>query len=162
MTVSMTELMRTVRNCFVSGALDGAWRVSGGVPEGDPPLPAGWVAVEGLGAFELPGGGGGGESPRTKDESPRTDGPSLPDGDYTGRVWLLDPPEDFVRLLGEINAWLAAKDDTGNPVTHRRESFGAYATETSWSVPAGSSGSWEAAFAARLAPFRRMFIQVKF
>lgn len=149
MTVTMTELMRCVRNCFVSGAVDGSWRIEAGAITGQPSLRPGWIAIEGRGAFLL-------------DEGGAADG--LPDGDWEGVIWLLDPPADFLRLLEEINGWLAAQGRdamTAGAVTHRRESFGAYSTETSYSTGSASSGSWEAAFAGRMLPYRRMFPEVR-
>lgn len=137
MTVSMTELMRTVRNCFVTGAADGSWRVTGGVLEGDVPV-EGWVAIEGRGAFDAAAC-------------------NLPDGPWQGRVWLLDPPEDFLRLLDDVNEWLTRQGSDG-AVTRRRESFGVYATETAYSA---DPGGWQSVFADRLAPYRRMFPEVK-
>ena len=148
MTVSMTELMRAVRNCFVTGAADGLWRVEGGTLMGDTPLPhSGWVALEGRGVYDLASG-------------------DLPDGEWEGRIWLLEPPADFLRLLEDINAWLAKTDDdsiTSGAVTRRRESFGVYATETEYGV-SGTSDTpvdWQSVFAARLAPYRRMFPEVR-
>ena len=152
MTVSMTELMRAARNCFVTGAADGAWRVEGGVLTGDIPLEPGWIGIEGRGAFEVTAGGA-------------VEG--LRDGQWQGRVYLLDPPDDFRRLLEDVNAWLtdqadrdgrtettvetvtsgekttatgSAADGASEPVvSRRRESFGAYATETEFSLRAASS-----------------------
>lgn len=161
MTVSMTELMRNLRNCFVSGAACGTWKVEGGVLTGDPELRPGWIAIEGMGAFLL---GEGGVIEGVPEASLPSDGP------VEGPVWLLDPPADVVRLLGEINDWLAARNNdamtagaggTGTTITRRRESFGVYTTETAYSTGTGSSGSWEAAFAGRLTPYRRMFPEVK-
>lgn len=150
MTVSMTELMRAVRNCFLAGAADGAWRVADGRLTGSEALPEGWAAVEGYGAFRLgPGGVGSG----------------LPDGQWEGRVWLLQPPEDFLRLLEDVNGWLARQEKSaalaGQAVTRRRESFGAYAAETAYAAPAADASlNWQEAFADRLRPFRRMFMEV--
>ena len=178
MTVSMTELMRSLRNCFLSGAVEGAWRVEAGVLAGEPALRPGWLAAEGLGAFLLREDGtvltaeGSLTGNSAADGSPAghatgdgaTPAKSLPDGPIEGPVWLLDPPADLLRLLEEINAWLAAQGQdavTAGAVTRRRESFGAYSTETAYSTASGSSGSWEAAFAGRLLPYRRMFPEVR-
>lgn len=96
MTVSMTELMRAARNAFVTGAADGSWRVDGGVLTGDIPLEPGWIGIEGRGAFEV---GPGGEVE------------GLRDGAWQGRLWLLDPPDDFLRLLEDVNVWLADQSE---------------------------------------------------
>lgn len=149
MTVSMTELMRAVRNCFVTGAADGQWRVEGGVLTGDTPLPyISYVAIEGRGVYAL---------------SPDGTVEGLPDGEWEGRIWLLEPPEDFLRLLEDINAYLAKTGDesiTSGTITRRRESFGVYATETEYGA-SGTSGGWQSAFADRMAPYRRMFPEVR-
>ncbi len=143
MTVTMSELMRVVRNAFVDGAADGTWRAKDGVLSGDgAPLPPGWVMVEG---GPLPG-----------IHHIEADGAieGLPDGEWSGRIWLLSPPEDFVRLLEEINAWLDKHDDAG--VIRRSERFGAYSQDTSYA----SALTWQTAFADRLMPYRKMFSTV--
>ena len=151
MTVTMTQLMRAVRNCFAAGWAEGPWTVADGVLTGPVPLPPGWIAIEGRGAFEVAADG-------------HAEG--LPEGTFDGKIWLLEPPEDFLRLREEINAWLARQEEgvgsaAGAAVTRRRESFGAYSTETAYAVAESATGTWESAFAARMAPYRRMFPEVR-
>ena len=88
-----------------------------------------FVAVEGLGVFEAG---------------------RAPDQPMEGRVWGLYPPDDFLALCREIEAF----DRERPPGAPRSESFGAYRYE----LP---DGGWEAAFASRLLPYRRMFTEVR-
>ena len=91
-----------------------------------------FVAVEGVGVFAQ------GEIPDTV-------------GTDQVRFWTLYPPADFLALCEEISAY-----DEQHPVgAPRSESFGAYR------YSGGAAGGWEVAFAARLAPYRRMFTEVK-
>ena len=149
MTITLSELMRTVRNYFVSGAADGPWQIADGILTGSAGQrpPVGWVAVDGAGVYQVAADGA----------------IDAPDRAWDGPLHLLAPPDDFLRLLADINDWLAARGAeavTAGTVTRRRESFGAYTTDTSYA--AGSTGaSWTAAFADRLAPFRRMFPDVR-
>lgn len=158
MTVSIADLMRAARNYFVAGALDGPWRIESGVLIGEAgtPLPSGWAAAEGAGVFPVTADG-------------RIDADPLPaDRAWDGPLLLLDPPPDFLRLLADVNAWLEARGSeavnagagsAGAIITRRRETFGAYTTDTEYAQ--GISGSWQAAFADRIAPYRRMFPEVR-
>lgn len=79
-----------------------------------------------------------------------------PDETFTGVVWKLYPPDDFLALCEEISSY-----DQKNPVgAYRSESFGEY----SYTRGTGSSGgvmTWEQAYASALAPYRRMFTEVE-
>ena len=70
-----------------------------------------------------------------------------------GTCWALYPPADFLALCQEISEY----DDRHPAGAPRSESFGAYRYDRGEGAP----GGWEAAFAARLAPYRRMFTEVK-
>lgn len=127
-------VMRRVHNYFERERVEGVFTVAGGVLEPMPDAP--YIAVSGSRWHDgvCPAG-------------------ALPEADrsevFTGTVWGLHPPADFLALCGEISDY-AQKHPVGAP---RSESFGAYRYEAS---PEG----WEAAFAGRLAPFRRMFTEV--
>lgn len=82
----------------------------------------------------------------------------LTDEAFAGSVWALAVPQAVVDLAGEVEAWCeeygAAQDSP-----YASESFGGYAY-----TKAGASGSqggsqaatWQSAFAARLAPWRKL------
>ena len=77
------------------------------------------------------------------------------DETFTGKVWLLAPPKDFIRLCDEISTW-TEKNPAGGYVS---ESFGGY----SYSRGAKSNGaavSWEDVFSDAITPYRRMFSEV--
>lgn len=90
-----------------------------------------YAAIEGLGVFS-----------REELEAMQAEPPT--------NIWSLYPPPDFLALCREIEAYAEAHP-VGAP---RSESFGAYRYE-------GGGEGWETAFAARLAPYRRMFTEVK-
>ena len=144
MTLSMTDVMRAVRNYFVTGYADGAWQVSGGMLSGPETIPAHqWIAIADShccdGVYQL-------------DEQGLL--PGAAEGSWTGRVRFLSPPGDFLRLVKDINAWIAGRE-AASPL--KQERFGAYSR--TWQDEA-SALDWETAFAARLAPWRRMFPEV--
>ena len=139
MAVSIAAVMRQVRNFFVRGYMDGEFIIGGGVLTPEPP--AHFVAITGSafsdGVYSV------------------FDGfPSSASGKFTGRVWLLHPPDDFLALCQQISAY-----DDQNPVgAMQSESFGEY----SYTRAVGNSGAipWQTAFAQQLAPYRRMFAEV--
>ncbi len=80
---------------------------------------------------------------------PATD---LQDEEFTGTVWALYIPEHVTKLAEEIGAWQRKHGDVG---PYSSESFGGY----SYSVATSASGgvlSWQDAFKARLAPYRKL------
>lgn len=138
MKVSIAAVMRHVRNYFERGFIDGEFTVSGGVLTPMPRAP--YVAISGSvwhdGVFRV-------------DQLRET-----PEETFTGRVWALHPPDDFVQLCEEIAAY-----DEKNPAgALQSESFGEY----SYTRASGQSGviGWQGVFAQRLTPYRRMFTEV--
>ena len=92
---------------------------------------AAYVAVQGVGVFEQ------GQVPEETD---------------SGLFFALYPPADFLALCGEISDY----DDRHPAGAPRSESFGAYRYDRGEAAADG----WEAAFGARLQPYRRMFTEV--
>lgn len=140
MAVTVAAVMRQVNNHFVSGYLDADFAVEGGnlkpAPAASFVYIAGSAGVDGV--WELQGG--------------KLIGDGIADEAFTGRVWLLKPPRDFLELCKEIAAH-DAKHPTG---AAQSESFGDFR----YSMGAQAAGGWAAAFAARLTPYRRMFAEV--
>lgn len=137
MSVTVAAIMRQIRNHFVSGYLDATFAVEGGHISPAPAAP--FVYIKGSaaldGVWECKGGQLVGAD---ADET------------FTGRVWLLQPPRDFVQLCEEIAAY-DEKNPTGAPQT---ENFGEY-SYTRPNVYTGG-GPWLTVFKAQLAPYRRM------
>ena len=138
--ITITDIMREVRNCFPEWRLEGRFTISGGKLTAPLLLPGDWVLLEGAqrnaGVRQLDSRG---VLPGAKDET------------FDGTVWLLRPPEDFLRLCAEITAWDAEPALTGI----RREHFGPYSVE--YADTNGVPLDWRKAFAARLIPWRRMY-----
>ena len=142
MSVTVAAIMRQVNNFFAVGYMDGAFDVWGGVL--NPAPDAAYVYVSGSmthdGVWALKGG--------------QLDGDTTPGESFTGRVWLLAPPADFLALCGEIAAY-DEKNPAGAPAS---ETFGEY-TYTRPNVYTGG-GPWQTVFAGRLARYRRMYTEV--
>lgn len=82
----------------------------------------------------------------------RQGGEALRDEKFTGEVWALAIPPGVIALAQEIAAWREA-----NPESDRvSESFGGY-SYTRGDGSSGFAGGWQAAFAARLSPYRRAY-----
>lgn len=145
MTISVPDLMRETRNFFPAAFWDGSWMLQDGVLSPSQPLhPGDWVAITGSfhnnGIFRL---GEGCTIQGAANES------------WTGRLWLLAPPADFLTLAADIAAWGIRQ---GDQLTVR-ESFGAYSRELSTDEH-GLPLTWQTRFARQLLPYRRMFSEV--
>ena len=147
MAVTVPDVMREVRNSFPAQCMRGEWTVHGGcltpcelLLEGD------WVAVDaGARCDGIHRVGPGG----LLDEG------GLPDETFAGDVWLLDPPEGFLALCGEIADW--AERNALRGVTGER--FGDF-SQTLATGRDGLPPDWPAMFRLRLTPYRRMFGEV--
>lgn len=139
MTITPADVMRHVRNHFVSAAVCGEWTLAGGIlsPAGCF-KPGEWIAIPDAGAVS---------GIHQLDEYGAL--PGLPDAGWSGPILLLAPPADFLRLCREIADWAERHPD----VTAVSERFGAYSrTQT--------SPAWEKVFAEALTPYRRMYPEV--
>lgn len=139
MSVTVPDVMRHVRNHFVTGYTDGDWQFTGGRLLPDIGLaPGTWIALTQAdhlsGVYQL-------------DEYGML--PGLPDHAWHGQLWLLNPPAAFLRLCREISEWHDSHPDP----TVLSERFGEYSRSQ-------SSGIWQKVFAARLAPYVRMYPEV--
>lgn len=146
MYFSVPDLMRETRNFFPAAAMDGTWTLhSGALSPSDGFHVGDWVAVTGSvnnnGVYQLSEGC---VIPGAVDES------------WDGRIWLLAPPADFLALAEEIGNW--AKQQGAAAAV--KESFGAYSRELATDSE-GKPLTWQAYFARHLAPWRRMYTEVK-
>lgn len=139
MTISVSDVMRRVRNHFITGSMEGSWQLSGGrlLPAGRF-MPGEWIAITGpdapAGVWQL-------------DEDGSL--PDAADAAWTGTICRLSPPEDFLRLCREIAQWAERNPDPAL----RSERFGAYSRTQ-------HSGDWGQIFASALAPYVRMYPEV--
>lgn len=142
MSVTIAAVMRHIRNYFEQGSYTGPIAIRGGVVT--PAVSTPYVCIYGsdhLDGIHAVGGG------RILD--------AMDDEDFTGRVWFLEPPADFLSLVEQITAYEA--QNAPSPLLS--ESLGEY----SYTRAQGKTGgglTWEEAFATRLAPYRRMFTEV--
>lgn len=80
----------------------------------------------------------------------------LQDETFTGAVWALAIPQSVVDLAAEIAAW---KEKYGAVIDspYTSESFSSYSySKASGAGDRTSSGGWQAAFRARLNPYRKL------
>ena len=140
MIIKVSDVMRHVRNHFIRSTVTGDFRHVGGILlPAEAFRPGMWIAGTGEGApagvYHLDEQGGI---------------PGLSDTSWTGTVYLLDPPADFIRLCGDIACWAAAH----SAPALTSEKFGEYSVDR-------RPITWEVAFAPALAPYRRMFAEVQ-
>lgn len=142
MAIAVAAVMRQINNHFVSGYLDADFAVEGGVLK--PAPAASFVYIAGSagldGVWEVQGG--------------KLVGDDVSDEAFTGRVWLLKPPREFLSLCKEISAY-HDKNPTGAPASER---FGDYQVTRANEYTGG--GGWQKVFLAQLTPYRRMFPEV--
>lgn len=139
--------MAHVRNYFQVGPpMEGEFTITGGVISPDPALtPGAWIALEGAGShtgvWQL-------------DCDARL--PDVPDMAFHGRIWLLEPPADFLHCCCEIAAWIKIhpKSDL------LQETIGDYSRTTAGTSQGGPLG-WQQLFSTDLMRYRRMLTEVR-
>lgn len=81
---------------------------------------------------------------------------TLTDETFDGAIWALAVPKAVVELAGEIEAW-QKKYGAVMDSPYTSESFGGYSyTKASGAGDSAGSGGWQAAFRARLNPYRKL------
>ena len=137
MAASVGDVMRQCRNYFETGCKEGTFTIQSGQISGLS-LPAGrYIAIIGSDGFD--GVWQVGDS-------------ALPDGAFTGRVWLLSPPAGFLDLCARI-ADYAEKNPAG---ALQSESFG----NDSYTRGAAAVSGWQGVFATELAAYRLLSSEV--
>ena len=76
--------------------------------------------------------------------------------EWSGSIWLCNPPSDFLALCAEIEENVA-NTPQGNKIS---ESFGIY-SYTAATDKYGNVASWQSIFSARLNKFKRMFWDIE-
>lgn len=86
------------------------------------------------------------------------------EGEFTGAVWIMSLPEDFLAIVAEIEAWQAKYGgvDSEAQSPFYSESFGGYsytkgAGSTSQGASAAATG-WQSVYGDRLKIYRRIHI----
>lgn len=81
---------------------------------------------------------------------------ALEDETFQGAIWALAVPKAVVELAGEIETWQEKYSAVMNS-PYTSESFGGYSyTKASGAGDSTGSGGWQAAFRARLDPYRKL------
>ena len=82
----------------------------------------------------------------------------LVDESFTGAVWSMAVPPDFLELVSDIGSWCENNAEALNS-PYQSESFGGY----SYSLKSGNGGgsentglTWQSQFASQLAPWRKI------
>lgn len=85
---------------------------------------------------------------------------TLSEESFAGAVWSMGIPADVLTLAADIQAWSEkyAGADSAAMSPFTSESFGGYSYSKNAGGTAGTGGgtSWQAVFADRLAPWRKM------
>lgn len=146
----LTNVLREMRRYFVRESVTGRFALQSGLLTPSPPSGYAHIAISGSkthdGVYAVLDG-------RLYDAD---DHAILPeDGEFDCTLYALHIPRDVLRLADEAAAWQAA---ASTPVTG--ESFGGY-QRTLATGASGAPVTWQMAFAQRLAPYRRMFPEVR-
>lgn len=147
MAVSVADVMQQCRNHFVAGYDDGMIAISGNAITPAPESP--YVYIKGSwmhdGVWRMVGG--------YLEPTDPSACQCLPDEEFEGRIYLLNPPRDFIALCEEI-AEYDKKNPAGAPMS---EKFGNYSVTRNYNTTATT---WANVFGSMLAPYRRMFSEV--
>ena len=81
----------------------------------------------------------------------------LTDEVFTGSVWLLAIPKDFIALSDEITAWQTKyKDVAMSPLASESLSPTSYSYSLNTGAGGGTGTSWQNVFASRLTKWRKI------
>lgn len=149
--MTMGDLCAECRNYFLGTVIQGQFTIDRGVLRPVPTVPDGaYIRIVGSvfndGVWQVPAAG-------------------LTDETFSGAVWLMHVPPDFVTLLNDINAWEAANSEAVRNATaevlsgpYTSESYGGY-TYTKKTGFGDVATNWRdprLGFAARLNVWRKI------
>ena len=82
----------------------------------------------------------------------------LKDEEFSGAVWSMAIPPDFLTLVSDISAWVTNNAEAiASPYQSESFSVYSYTLKSGSSASDGSGGvSWQSQFALRLAPWRKI------
>ena len=136
MAVTIASVMRHCRNYFERGYFDGEITIQNGAFTSLALADGRYIAISGSayndGVYKI-----------------GTD--TMTDEVFTGRVWLLSPPADFVALAEEIRAW----DEKNAPSVYTAENFGEYSYSRAGDG-AGGVATWQSVFSARMRNYQKL------
>jgi len=81
----------------------------------------------------------------------------LIDETFTGEVWAMKPPRDFLRTVEEIEAWEAKYGERVMSPFQSENVIGVYSYAKAATGGASALTGWQAAFKARLDRWRRLY-----
>lgn len=83
----------------------------------------------------------------------------LIDETFTGEVWAMKPPRDFLRTVEEIEAWVAKYGEAAMSPYQSENVIGVYSYTKAGAgtSSATAAGSWETMFKARLNQWRKLY-----
>lgn len=77
----------------------------------------------------------------------------LKDEDFDGEIAVMNPPDEFLELCGEIEEYCTSDVSAASP--YKKESFGGYSYER-YDSDSGVSSSWQSVFKYKLNPWRKI------
>ena len=81
----------------------------------------------------------------------------LIDETFTGEVWAMKPPRDFLRTVEEIEAWEAKYGERVMSPFQSENVIGVYSYAKAATGGASALTGWQAAFKSRLNQWRRLY-----
>lgn len=81
----------------------------------------------------------------------------LIDETFTGEVWAMKPPRDFIRTVEEIEAWEAKYGEAVASPFQSENVIGVYSYAKAATGGASALTGWQAAFKSRLNQWRRLY-----
>lgn len=134
----LSQILRHINNYFVSKIIKGDYKIAGGtiaIPNalaGQYVRIVGSVLNDGVYLYPLTG---------------------LTDEEFSGEVWILEIPKDFLDVVKEITDFQASDMSKASPYTS--ESFGGYSYSKGTNA-AGVAAGWQEVFRSKLNDYRKM------
>lgn len=138
----LEQVLRHIHNRFDRAYLEGAFEVSSGTCAVDEAQDGQYLWIEGSvfndGLHQYPLAG-------------------LTDEEFGGRIYLLAVPKALLELVDEIEDWQSRNGSVADG-PYQSESFGGYSYTRASDGSGGSGGlsGWQAQFASRLNPWRKL------
>lgn len=87
-----------------------------------------------------------------------TDALELTDEEFSGAIWLMAIPKEFLSLVADIEAWQAKNGsvDSAAMSPYQSESFGGYSYSKASGGASSSVPTWQSSFVNRLNIYRRI------
>lgn len=146
------EICGEIRNYFVykDDKIFGDFAITNGVIYPEISIPSDYIRIVGSrknnGVHKV-------DEMQLKDES-----------EFHGAIWFMNPPDEFLQIVSDIQAWQTKNGDIDSPAMSpfNSESFGGYSYSKGY-PSVGSAGStsgadWRSVFASRLKQYRRILL----